>query len=147
MAHQAAAQVPTRMGPGISCQEMGQQAGAHPLALSGRVHVGVADQGDVLEVLAPHHSHQARFSLVAPEVDPRGHLGPELRLGHIGLVPAIRRDHPFIGQGGLVDDLQGPVNFIILERPNPGIGHLHRFRGRGRLGAGATGSGGWGGGG
>ena len=49
-------------------------------------------------------------------------------------MPAIRRDHPFIGQGGLVDDRQGPINFLVVEWPNPGIGHLHRFRGWGRLG-------------
>ena len=77
-----------------------------------------------MEVLASDHSQQPPLGLIAPEVDPRGDLGPKLRLGHVGLVPAIRRDHPLISQRRLVDDRQGAVDFFIPQRPNLGIGCL-----------------------
>jgi hypothetical protein len=59
-----------------------------------------------------HHADELAFHLVARESDARGDLLGELGDTHVGLVPAVRRDHPAVGFGGGVDDRKD--RFVIL---------------------------------
>src|SRR5919109_609999 len=64
-------------------------------------------------MLDAHYAKQLAVALVPPEHNSGGDLAVELVRRHVGLVPAIGRDHAAIGLGGGVDDCEDRLTLII----------------------------------
>jgi hypothetical protein len=52
-------------------------------------------------------------ALVSPERDTGRQLAVELVAAHVRVVPAVRRDHPAVGLGGVVDDLEDRMAVVV----------------------------------
>jgi len=86
--------------------------------LFGGSHVSMADEGDVLDLLQAHHSHQTAFLLITPKENASGDLVPEIFRGHVGFLPAIRRNHPPVRSGSVIDDFANRWKIIRATRPD-----------------------------
>src|SRR5262249_43920739 len=102
---------PLRRGPGADqhaaraqAAQMTEQHAADAAPLAARQDIGVTDEIDVTHRLGAHDAEQPVVLLMPPEHDPGGDLAIELVARHVGLVPAVGRDHPAVGLSGGVDD-------------------------------------------
>jgi hypothetical protein len=78
----------------------------------------MSDEGYITHVLDAHHAKQFAMFHIAPELDARVDFSPELVSGHIRFFPAIFRDDPSIGLGGLVDDLEDGLEVSVVTFTN-----------------------------
>jgi hypothetical protein len=78
----------------------------------------VPDQVDVADLLNSHDADERAVGLVFPET----HSGPELLIKlagwHVGVLPAVRRDHVPVGLGCAVDDLKDARTLDTVTRAN-----------------------------
>ena len=64
----------------------------------------MADQGDILNVLNPHHAEQLAALFIAPKPHAAFNFMAKLFPRHVRLMPAVSRNHATVGFSGLVDD-------------------------------------------
>ena len=81
-----------------------------------RPDIRMANQRHVLHILNPHDAQDAFVDLAAVEAYALGDFGFQLCHRHVGLVPTICRDHAFVGERGLVDDLEDDRQIALLRR-------------------------------
>jgi hypothetical protein len=72
----------------------------------------MSDEGDILDLLEAHHSHQEPVFFAPPESDPFSNFVPEFFPGHVRFLPAVLGNHPSVGPGGIVDDFVYGLEFI-----------------------------------
>ena len=77
---------------------------------------GFASTTDVAHALNSHHADERVVGLVAPEPHSCRELLIKLVRWHVGLLPAVRRDHVPVGPGCAVDDLKDPRALQIVTR-------------------------------
>src|SRR5215472_15888147 len=99
---------------------MFQQSAAYAAPLVARQDVSVTDKIDVADRLETHHTCQPAVLFIAPEHDAGGDLAIELVLRHVGLVPAIGRDHATISLGGSVDDREDGLPMVVTAGADAG---------------------------
>src|SRR5882672_590261 len=76
----------------------------------------MADEIDVAHRLQAHHCDERAVPFIAPERDAGGDLAGELVRRHVGLVPAVGRDHAAIGlRGGIHDRQDGRTLVLATE--------------------------------
>ena len=81
----------------------------------------MADQLDVAHALNSHDTDERAVGLVAPESHSCREFLIKLVLWHVGLLPAVRRDHVPVGLGCAVDDLKDARTLEVVTRAN----HTH----------------------
>jgi hypothetical protein len=75
----------------------------------------VSDEGHILNVLDACYTNQfAIFFIVSPECDTLVYLAPELVFRHIRFLPTVHRDDPFIGLGGVIDNLVDDPKLVVV---------------------------------
>ena len=93
---------------------MPKESPANATPLAARQDVSVTNEIDVTNRLDAHHTCKAAVFLLAPEYDASGDLAIELLPRHVGLVPAIGRDHTTISFGRGVDDRKDGCPIVVL---------------------------------
>src|SRR6185312_13113729 len=74
-------------------------------ALTVRLHVRVADEGNVLDLLEPHHAGEVAVSVLVPKkVHAGADIACELFGAHIRFVPTVGGDRPAVALGSRVDN-------------------------------------------
>jgi hypothetical protein len=98
--------------------------------LPGRLHIGVADEHHLPQVLAAHDPGQAAFVLKTPENHPGGQFIFQFRQAHIRLMPAIRRDDAPVSLGGGIDNGPNGLGLVCFQESNHPRAGSPCYRGR-----------------
>ena len=98
--------------------QMLEQGTAAAVSLAPRQDISMADQLDVAHPLNSHHADERTVGHATPESHSCRELLIKLVRRHVGLLPAVRRDHVPVGLGCAVDDLKDPRAFQIMTRAN-----------------------------
>ena len=95
-----------------------------PLAAKSCAHIGVPDQGYVLNILQTHDPQSLSLVFVFPEFHAPFDFPAKLFFGHIGFMPSIRGNDPLIGVSRIVNNGEDHFEIVLqafLNHTSPAI--------------------------